>query len=87
MVVTFQGIDPGWTPEVLRGWASGFDVVLSTTPVDWKQRSGREFIDGYRGWLFETGEWNYESIGSVPISRAAGDATEVEVFVCRPSGN
>ena len=70
----------------LRQWARGFDVVLSTEPLDWKGRGHRAFLERYRGWLFETGEWVYESIAQVPISRAGGRSTEVELYACRRDG-
>ncbi|MEO0652120.1 MAG: hypothetical protein AAFZ65_15710, partial [Planctomycetota bacterium] len=87
MVVTFQSADPGWTPDQLRAWAADFDVVLSTEPIDWKGRRGREFLSTYRNWLFETGAWTYERLASFEIARAVGEPTEVELYACRRNGN
>lgn len=87
LVVTFQSADPGWTPERLRDWASGFDLVFTTEPLDWKGRRGREFLERYRGWLFETGLWSYERVAEIDVARPVGPPTRVELFACRPSGN
>ena len=84
MVVTFLSADPGWSPERLREWAGQFDVVLTTAPTDWKGRPHRDFIDKYRGFLFETGEWGYEQLCVVPVARPLRDPTQVELFACRP---
>ncbi len=86
-VVTFQSADPGWDAERLRGWAQGFDVVFTTAPIDWKGRRGREFLETYRGWLFETGEWTYERVAAVAVARPVGEPVEVELFACCRSGS
>ena len=85
MVVTFEAADPGWTPERLRAWAQGFDVVLTTDPTDWKGRRGREFVDTYRGWLFGAGEWSYRSLGTIAVARPGGAPVAVELYACRRS--
>ncbi len=84
MVVTFLSADPGWSSERLREWAGQFDVVLTTAPTDWKGRRHRDFIDRYRGFLFETGTWGYEKLAVVPVARPLRDPTQVELFACRP---
>jgi hypothetical protein len=84
MVVTFEAVDPGWDAGTLLGWASGFDVIFSTEPLDWKRRGGREFLGTYRGWLFENGAWTYASAGEFEVTRANGDVERIELFACRP---
>ncbi|QDU68856.1 hypothetical protein Pla86_39650 [Planctomycetes bacterium Pla86] len=86
MVVTFMGEDPGWNGAQLRAWAGQFDVVFSTEPLDWKGRAHRAFLETYRGWLFETGEWSYASIARLAIARAGGRATDLELYACRHDG-
>ena len=84
MVVTFEAADPGWDPGRMLGWASGFDVIFSTSPLDWKRRGGREILETYRGWLFENGAWTYALAGEFEVARANGDVERIELFALRP---
>ncbi|MDF1800422.1 MAG: hypothetical protein P1V81_14685 [Planctomycetota bacterium] len=54
MVVTFEGVDPGWNDDQLFAWAGSFDVVFTTTPNDVKQRRGRDFMRGYQERLIQS---------------------------------
>jgi hypothetical protein len=83
MVVTFEAADPGWTSEQVRAWARGFDVVLSTEPIDWKGRRGREFLARYRSALFETGEWSYRELATIEVARPNQAPTRVQLFALR----
>lgn len=85
MVVTFEGVDPGWDANRLLGWASQFDVIFTSEPIDWKRRGGREFLANYRGWLFENGQWSYAPAGIFRVRKADGSEEPVELFACRPA--
>ncbi len=83
MVVTFEAADPGWISDQVRAWARGFDVVLSTEPIDWKGRRGREFLGRYRSALFETGEWSYRELATIEVARPNQAPTRVQLFALR----
>lgn len=85
MVVTFESVDPGWDNGQLARWAEGFDLLLSTRPVDWKGRRGREFLADYQIRLLEGGDWKARPIAQIPVPRPVGEPTSVELFALRRS--
>jgi uncharacterized membrane protein len=78
--------DPGIPPEEVLRWASRFDVVLSSDPVDLRDRPGRRFLARYRDALRESAEWSCKPIGSIEISAPLGPGRQVEISACRPAG-
>lgn len=85
MVLTFLDADPSWSDERLRAWAAGFDVLFTTEPLVWKGRGGRRFLGRYRDVLFAAGDWAYERVARLALTRAAGAPQPLELFACRPA--
>ncbi|MEM7311152.1 MAG: hypothetical protein AAF682_31080, partial [Planctomycetota bacterium] len=83
MCLSFLGVDPGWSDERLRAWAEAFDVVVTTRPVDFKGRGGRDYVRRYQDALLMTPGWGVETLGTVAVSRPAQEPVQVEVFACR----
>jgi len=72
MIVTFEGVDPGWNDEQLRVWAAGFDVVFTTTPPDLRGRGSRNFIQSYQQRLIDSGAVARRELGSVQVPQPFG---------------
>jgi hypothetical protein len=79
--VTYFGVDPSWSDGQLSDWASGFDVVLFTNPIDIKDHASRRFLTRYAERLQALG-WTARPSGSVSIARAL-DSISVDLHTCR----
>ena len=82
MCVTFLGEDPNLNADQISHWASAFDVVISTRPVDLKGRASRDFMRRYQDMLLTTAGWGIELLGTVDVATPKGPLA-VEVFACR----
>jgi hypothetical protein len=83
MLITHEGLDPGWSRAQLLAWARRFDVVLTTEPLDFKGRGATPFFAHYRNELMADGAYDYERLGAVDIARPVRAPLRVEVFACR----
>jgi len=83
--VTIANVDPGWDDPRLAAWASGFDVILATRPVDLTANPAREFLGDFQVRLLESGRWKATELGALDIVRRAGQENVVRVFALRPS--
>lgn len=85
--VAYFAVDPRWDDARLAAWARGFDVIVTTDPIDLKGRAGdagRAFLKGYVERLLALG-WSRAPIGTVSIARPLKDALDVTVYACRPN--
>ena len=82
MFVETAQADPGFGAAELEAWADGFDVVVHTAPVDLLDHRSRRFMQRYVD-LLQAGGWTCESLGTVAVADALGDARAVELFACR----
>lgn len=83
LCVSFEGVDPGWTPAKIRTWAAGFDVLFTTRPVDFKGRAVRDWVLGYQAVLLDDGAWFAQPLGTFEVARPVGAPVPVELFACR----
>ena len=83
MVMTFEGIDPGWNDDQLFAWAGSFDVVFTSTPNDVKQRRGRDFVRGYQERLINSSLVVPAELGTVPVPQTLGPDLGVRLFSLR----
>ena len=82
--VTYFGVDPAWSDERLRDWASSYEVILMTDPPDLGGRSAREFMRAYQERLLGLG-WEPQLLGSFEWSTSTGELRSVRLFASRPS--
>jgi hypothetical protein len=82
--VTFFGVDPSWSDERLREWASSYEVILMTDPPDLGGRRAREFMRAYQERLLGLG-WEATFLGNYEWQGAAGELRSVQLFASRSS--
>ena len=83
MCLSFLGVDPGWDEERLSSWAQAFDVVITSRPVDFKGRAGREWVHGYQDRLLMQPGWGVKLLGAVQVRVPVRDPVTVEILACR----
>jgi len=81
--VTYFPVDPKWTDDELARFASGFDVILFTDPVDLKARKDREFMSGYCRRLTARLGYRKQLLAEVPIAVPMSAPRMVELYACR----
>jgi len=84
MVMTFQGLDPGWNDDQLFAWADSFDVVFTTVPPDLRERRNREFVREYQTRLIGSGRVDTRELVSVQVPQAFGPPKLVKLFALTP---
>lgn len=84
MVVTFEGLDPGWTDGQLFAWAGEFDVIFTCTPPDLRGRPSRNFIVGYQQRLIGSGRLDTRELGAVLVPQPYGPPKSVQLFALTP---
>lgn len=84
MVLTFEGLDPGWNDDQLIGWARSFDVLFTTVPPDFRDRGNRKFISDYQTRLIGSGQVDTREIAAVQVPQASGPPKLVKVFALTP---
>ena len=84
MMIAFANEDPAWSPERLAEFATGFDAIAYTEPIDVKARAARRaFMPRYRDMLLQSG-WTSRELGRVPVDIPLKDPIEVQLFLARP---
>lgn len=84
MIVTFEGLDPGWNDDQLQAWAASFDVIFTSVPPDLRGRASRDFIKGYQQRLIGSGKVSTEELGTVPVPQPLGPPKLVRLFALTP---
>jgi hypothetical protein len=73
-----------WTDQDLLEWASDFDLVLMSDPVDFNQREGRAYMRPLQQRLCEDLGWTEERVGLVDRERLLRDPLRIRIFAVRP---
>lgn len=81
--VSFTAQDPLWDEARLAAFASRFDVILATDPVEITGRGGREFLRGYRQRLETQHGFEARALGRLSIARPLAEDLSVEVYALR----
>lgn len=84
MIMTFEGLDPGWNDDQLFAWADSFDVVFTTVPPDLRERRNREFVREYQTRLIGSGRVDTRELASVQVPQAFGPPKLVKLFALTP---
>jgi hypothetical protein len=84
MVMTFEGLDPGWNDDQLIGWARSFDVLFTTVPPDFRDRGNRKFLSEYQTRLIGSGQVDTREIAAVQVPQPFGPPKLVKVFALTP---
>ncbi len=84
MDVTFTGLDPNWSADQLEEFVDRFDVVISTDPPDYKDRTGRAFSRHYSSMLVNELGWTVRQLGSVTIPVEGDDGRPFSIYALRP---
>ena len=77
--------DPGWPAARVQRWGAGFDLLLTTEPIDLTRPGPRAFLKRYRTDLMAAGGWRRMHLGRLTLRRADGEAYGVDVYACRRS--
>lgn len=73
-----------WTDEDLSEWASEFDVVLMSDPVDFNQREGRLYMRPLQQRLCDDLGWREDRVGLIDRARILRDPLRIRIFLARP---
>lgn len=84
LVMTFQGLDPGWNDDQLFAWAASFDVIFTTVAPDLRERRNREFIREYQTRLIGSGRVATQELCSVQVPQPFGGPKLIKLYALTP---